>query len=70
MTALDARRVPAEPVESAPSVEPLGGLVADAREVAVAMAAMSQRPRAPRESTVRIPAKALGVVSGLAPYGD
>ena len=67
MTALDARTQAA--AVSAPAgvplpCGPLDSLVADAHEVATAMAALSHGP------TVRIPVQALRLVSDLGSYGD
>ena len=64
MTALDARPEVHSLAEEPLPCGPLDGLVADAQEVAAAMAAM------PHESTVRIPAQAVSLVSGLGSYGD
>jgi hypothetical protein len=64
MTALDARPEIAAPAEAPLPCGPLDDLVADAHEVAAAMAAM------PHERTVRIPAQAVDLVSDLGSYGD
>jgi len=64
MTALDAHpEVVAGPDVPLPC-GPLDSLVADAHEVAAAMAGMSH------ESTVRIPVQALRLVRDLGAYGD
>jgi hypothetical protein len=67
MTALDARTqlaAVAAPTAVPLPCGPLDGLVADAHEVATAMAALSHGP------TVRIPVQALRLVSDLGSYGD
>jgi hypothetical protein len=63
MTALDAHPEVLPATVPLPC-GPLDGLVADAHEVATAMAALSHEP------TVRIPVQALRLVSDLGTYGD
>jgi hypothetical protein len=64
MTALEIRR---EPLDVVVEPGPLDGLVADAREVAVALAAL--RAHSGRRG-VRIPTQAFRVVEALGTYGD
>ena len=64
MTALDARPEVTGPAAVPLPCGPLDGLVADAHEVAAAMAAL------PHEPTVHIPVQALRLVSDLGSYGD
>ena len=66
MTAVETRVGTLSELEVSTTAGPLDDLVADAREVAKALAALQRQGRC----TVRIPAQALTLVEDLGTYGD
>jgi len=69
VTAVEARVPTLTGLEVSTAAGPLDDLVADAREVGIALAAMRARWLS-RNGQVRIPEQALSLVEDLGTYGD